>query len=65
MATLDDLFKKGDSLDQETIDDIRAIANTRFDEMCKDGPTDVYLTGFFLDPRTCCDRTRYFELNYF
>lgn len=52
MATLEELLKKNSAgLDSETIGDIKAIANHRFNQMCKDGPTDVYLTGFFLDPR--------------
>jgi hypothetical protein len=54
MATLDHLFKTNESgLRSETIEEIREIANARFDEMINDGPTDVYLTSFFLDPRKC------------
>ncbi|KAI8990589.1 ribonuclease H-like domain-containing protein [Trametes punicea] len=36
----------------ETMEDIRAIANQRFNELLEDGPEDVYLAAFFLDPLT-------------
>jgi hypothetical protein len=52
MATLEHLFETNESgLCSDTIEDIRQIANARFDEMINDGPTDVYFTSFFLDPR--------------
>lgn len=38
-------------LPASAIEDIRAIANRRFDEMINESPNDVYLTAFYLDPR--------------
>jgi hypothetical protein len=52
LASIEDLFRSGSSgLGEYAIRSIRAIANKRFDQMINDGPTDIYLTSFFLDPR--------------
>jgi len=54
LASIEDLFRSGQSgLQNETIKSIRAISNKRFDQMINDGPTDIYITSFFLDPRKC------------
>jgi hypothetical protein len=39
-------------LSAETMEDIRAITNKRFDQMINKSPNDVYITAFFLNPRT-------------
>ncbi|KAF9237836.1 hypothetical protein BU15DRAFT_75631 [Melanogaster broomeanus] len=51
MATVeDDLWKNPFKLQQSTMEDIRAIANTRFNEMIEDAPNDTYIVAFFLNP---------------
>lgn len=39
-------------LSANTVAEIRAIANQRFNEMINEGPTDIYVTALFLDPST-------------
>ncbi|KAI0356376.1 hypothetical protein OH77DRAFT_1401645 [Trametes cingulata] len=38
-------------LSTQTMEDVRAIANQRFKELLEDGPEDIYIAAFFLDPR--------------
>ena len=52
-SQLDALFQRNEyDLKTRTIEDIRAITNSRFDEMITDAPNDVYITAFFLNPGT-------------
>ncbi|KAI9065799.1 hypothetical protein FKP32DRAFT_1556380, partial [Trametes sanguinea] len=52
MSRLEFLMSKNSfKLQTRTMEDIRAIANQRFNELLEDGPEDVYLAAFFLDPR--------------
>jgi hypothetical protein len=52
LISIEDLFLSGQSgLRDYTVKSAQAIANKRFDQMINDGPTDIYLTSFFLDPR--------------
>ncbi|KII82917.1 hypothetical protein PLICRDRAFT_120092 [Plicaturopsis crispa FD-325 SS-3] len=37
----------------ENAGQIRAILNTRFREQIEEGPSDCYISAFYLDPRTC------------
>jgi hypothetical protein len=39
------------ALPAQTMEDIRAITNKRFDQMINKSPNDVYITAFFLNPR--------------
>ncbi|KIM91523.1 hypothetical protein PILCRDRAFT_83731 [Piloderma croceum F 1598] len=49
LSALEDLFRSGQSgLRDDTIGQICAIANERFDQMITDGPTDIYITAFWL-----------------
>ncbi|KIJ59093.1 hypothetical protein HYDPIDRAFT_162797 [Hydnomerulius pinastri MD-312] len=51
MAQLDeDLTKNPYKMQMSTIEDIRAIANSRFNEMIEDAPNDTYIVAFFLNP---------------
>ena len=53
MAQLEeDLKKNRFKMPMSTIEDIRAIANRRFNEMVEDNPNDTYLLAFFLNPST-------------
>ena len=53
MARLDTLFTKNKvGLSPQTVEEIRAIANQRFNELINDGPEDLYLSTFYLDPST-------------
>jgi hypothetical protein len=38
-------------LPTEVTEEIRRAVNYQFDQMVNDAPSDVYLTGFLLDPR--------------
>lgn len=50
-SQLDSFFQRNEyDLMARTIDDIRAITNSRFDEMITDAPNDIYITAFFLNP---------------
>ncbi|KAF9230189.1 hypothetical protein BU15DRAFT_33786, partial [Melanogaster broomeanus] len=50
-SQLDALFQRNEyDLKTSTIEDIRAITNSRFDEMIMDAPNDIYITAFFLNP---------------
>lgn len=40
-----------DKLPIPVLEEIRKAVNFRFNQMINDGPDDVYLTGFILDPR--------------
>ncbi len=52
MATLERRFlDQRVKLPTHTIENIRAIANQRFDELINEGPEDAYLAAFFLDVR--------------
>ncbi|KIJ07798.1 hypothetical protein PAXINDRAFT_89809 [Paxillus involutus ATCC 200175] len=51
MAQLEeDLKKNSYGMRVSTIEDIRAIANSRFNEMIEDAPNDTYVVAFFLNP---------------
>lgn len=51
MATIEDDLKKNPyNLKNSTMEDIRAIANSRFNEMIEDAPNDTYIVAFFLNP---------------
>jgi hypothetical protein len=52
IAQLDQLFRDSKfQLPNDVKEQIRAITNRRYDGMINTGPTDVYFTAFFLDPR--------------
>jgi hypothetical protein len=52
MASLEDLIL-GDKLDlpMHLVERIRRLCNYRFDKMINEGPSDIFVTAFFLDPR--------------
>ncbi|KAF8838962.1 hypothetical protein BDN67DRAFT_906426, partial [Paxillus ammoniavirescens] len=53
MAQLEeDLKKNSYRMRVSTIEDIRAIANSRFNKMIEDAPNDTYVVAFFLNPGT-------------
>lgn len=56
MASLEDLIRN-DKLDAPftVIERIRRLCNYRFDKMINEGPSDIFITGFFLDPRALPD----------
>ena len=50
-AQLDHGFKnKSFRLSTSTMNAIRAITNSRFDELIEGSPNDIYITAFFLNP---------------
>ena len=52
MAHLDQLFRDQKiQLPSNVVEQIRAITNRRYNGMINNGPTDVYIAAFFLDPR--------------
>ncbi len=53
MTSLEARFKdQCCKLSRSTMEDVRAIANQRFNELLEDGPErDIYLAAFFFDPR--------------
>ncbi len=52
-AQLEEAFTTGNKaeLENESIESIRRLFNTRFNQMINNAPTDIYVTAFFLDPR--------------
>ena len=51
IATIEDDLKKNPyKLRTSTMEEIRAIANNRFEEMIEDAPNDTYIVAFFLNP---------------
>jgi hypothetical protein len=57
IAHLDQLFRDDKlGIPGGVKEDIRAITNRRFNGMINNGPTDIYLTAFVLNPSMpCCD----------
>lgn len=52
MASLDDLIKADKlNLPLPVVKKIRRLCNYRFNKMINEGPSDVFVTAFFLDPR--------------
>lgn len=51
-ASIHQVITDGTSgLPVDTMEEIRRLVNFRFDQMVNESPSDVYLTGFILDPR--------------
>jgi hypothetical protein len=51
VAQLQDEFSKNPyQMRTSTIEGIRAITNSRFDELIEDAPNDTYIIAFFLNP---------------
>lgn len=52
MASLNELIESDAlGLPIAVIEKIRRLCNYRFDQMINDGPSDIFVAGFFLDPR--------------
>ncbi len=53
MASMDDILKSDIGLPNEVAERIRRLCNYRFNQSIHDGPSDIFITAFFLDPRSC------------